>query len=271
MKKRSLCATTLIAALGLSLVGATTAAASTGVVGNSVVSSGSVEVTQGEAGGGGDTKDPENPTTPITPDPGEVTTPTETGTLIIQAVSNLYFDGITTGTDAVTTYARANTSTDANGPISRGAYVQWTDIRNDQRGYTLTAALTTQFTKVGGTETLQGATISYNNGIMNSSYDVGIWPEAGMLSSFTLDESGDSATVVDTGTVAADALTGKGEYFVEYGQSADWVADDHLGANKGVTDSADTSVSLFVPRNTVGLMTTGDYAAEVTWTIAVQP
>ncbi|MHC5372854.1 WxL domain-containing protein [Enterococcus sp. LJL120] len=271
MKKRSLCATTLIAALGLSLVGATTAAASTGVVGNSVVSSGSVEVTQGEAGGGDDTKDPENPTVPIKPDPGEVTTPEETGTLIIQAVSNLYFDGITTGTDAITTYARANTSTDANGSISRGAYVQWTDIRNDERGYTLTAALTKQFTKASGTEELTGATVTYNNGIMNSAQDVGIWPESGMLSSFELDESGQAKTVVNTGTVAADALTGKGEYFVEYGQSADWVADDHVGANKGVTDSANTSVSLFVPKTTRSIMTTGTYEAEVTWTIAVQP
>lgn len=270
MKTRYLCATTLIAALGLSLISGATANA-TETIDSSVDAKGNVTIIQGEAGGGEDTKDPEDPIEPIVPDPGEVTTNPDKGTLIIQAVSNLNFGPISTGTTTQTEYARAVSLKDADGDAPRGAYVQWSDLRDTERSYSLTAELETQFTKDGGTEKLTGSTIDYTNGIMNSEQDKTIWPEKEMKSSFQLTETGGSEKVVTTGTVEPDTLTGKGEYFVEYGQSDSWDAAAHVGANKGLAGSADESVQLTIPQKTVATMTTGDYEAVVTWTLSVTP
>lgn len=272
MKTRRLCATTLIAALAMSLISGTTANAATGVVGGSLDSKGTVTIKQGEAGGGEDTKDPEDPAKPIKPDPGEVTTNDDTGTLIIQAVSNLQFGDIETGTTAKTSYAKEVDAKDEDdAAIKRGAYVQWSDLRDTARSYSLSAAMTKQFTKTSSTETLAGSTIDYTNGIMNSEQPLALWPETGMLTSFQLTEDGASKKVVSTGTVGTGALTGKGEYFVEYGQSAGWAPASHLGANKGVADTANKAVQLTIPQATVATMTTGNYEAVVTWTLSVEP
>ncbi|MDH6363793.1 hypothetical protein M2139_000630 [Enterococcus sp. PF1-24] len=271
MKVKSLCASVLVAALGMTLIANGTVEAASGNVGGSLDSKGTVEIIQGEVGGGEDTKDPEKPGSEVTVDPDEVTTNEDTGTLLIQAVSNLQFGTIETGTTAKTANAKAVTLTDkaTSAAVTRGAYVQWSDIRSGDYGYTLTAELTKQFTKTDdATQVLNAATIDFANGIMNSDQGVANWPEANMLSSLQLTEDGGSQTVVTTNS---SDKKGKGEYFIEYGQSATWDANNHVGANKGSANTADSSVTLTVPATTVASMVVGDYEADITWTLSVNP
>ncbi|WP_314060616.1 WxL domain-containing protein [uncultured Vagococcus sp.] len=269
MKIQQVLTTVTIASLGLVLL-APNALAATGVVGGNLPSAGTVTVKEGEAGGGEDKKDPEDPDKEVETDPGEVTENPDTGSLIIQAVSNLRFGEIKTGVTAQTPFAKptmikpVDDSGVAGTAVERGNYIQWADIRGGETnfGYTLSAALTQQFVNDADAE-LTASTISFNNGMMNSSATYANWGNLDKTA-FVLSEEGGSQNVV---TADKDTKKGKGEYFVEFGQSAAWDTANHPGTG-GQANTAANSVQLTVPKATASTMAVGDYEGIVTWTLA---
>ena len=263
MKFQKILSTALVASLGLTLLAPNALAAS------ELGSKGTVTVKEGTAGGGEDSKDPEDPDKEVEVDEEEVTTNPDKGSLIIQAVSNLRFGEIETGVVAQTPFATATMvkPLDEDGKpmdaVERGNYIQWADIRGgDNFGYTLTAELTQQFKNDSDAE-LKAAKISFANGMMNSSADYANWAKLDRAA-FELSEDGGSINVVSADQAAKQ---GKGEYFVEFGQSANWDATNHPDG-QGQADTAAESVQLTVPKATASTMATGDYEAVVTWTLA---
>lgn len=279
MKLRSLCAATLVAAFGVAVVGTSTAEAAP----NELASKGKVTVIEGITDGNdGNKEDPEKPTEPIV-DPGgeEITGNPDGGSLVIQVVSNMDFGSIERSTSAVTKSAKAveiegavtdpvtgEVVLDANGKAqgdgvvrSRGQYVQWADLRKDTTsGYTLSAKMTQQFKEAGGAE-LTGATIEYSNGIINSA-SLGTW---GKIDKTMFELNATDSVVVASATGAG---VGKGVYFVEYGQSTDYV--DAAGT-ANPTDTTGNSVFLKVPAATASSVPTDvQYNAVVTWTLTAE-
>ncbi len=269
MKFQKILTTAAVASLGMVLL-APNALAASGVVGGDLSSKGTVTVEEGEAGGGKDKKDPEDPDKEVETDPGEVTENENTGSLIIQAVSNLRFGTINTGVTAQTPFATptmvkpVDESGIAGAAVERGNYIQWADIRGGETnfGYTLSAELTQQFKNQADAE-LKASTISFNNGMMNSSADYDSWGNLAQTT-FVLSEEGGSQNVV-----TADKATkkGKGEYFVEFGQSSNWDTSSHPGA-VGTAGTAGSSVQLTVPKATASTMAVDDYEGIITWTLA---
>lgn len=254
---------TLIATLGLALCSTTVLAAP-----GELISDGKVEVTEGTAGGTEENpKDPEDPEKEVEPKEPIIVNP-DKGSLVIQAVTALDFEKIETGVSKINKTAKEVTVNQVEGEkeVNRGHFVQWTDIRSsDNFGYTLKAELTKQFTNEsaeGASNTLDGSSITYSNGMMNSLANFEYWGNLDKPT-FELTEEG-SVNVV---TADGKDKVGKGEYFVEFGQSDDWNSEDHPSGNGGVAGTAKDSVELTVPAATASTMATGDYVAEITWTL----
>ncbi|MHC5372736.1 WxL domain-containing protein [Enterococcus sp. LJL120] len=221
--------------------------------------------------------DPENPGESIDPNNPEITPGENPGSLGITNVSRLNFGTIKTATKAVKTYAEPLVvGTDSGGnDILRGALVQFGDTRGTNEGYTVTAAMTRQFTfytldtnndlVFDGTKTLAGSTITYTNGIMETRADNMAQPGT-MSTSLTPISFGDSIDVV-----TATQNQGAGTYILEFGQSANYDGSNTVTGMTGVADSADSSVILDVPAATASSMTLGTYSADITWTITAGP
>ncbi|MFD2307954.1 WxL domain-containing protein [Enterococcus termitis] len=208
--------------------------------------------------------DPEKPGETI--DPGEeITVNPNGGPITIDAVSNLDFGEQTIGVSptAQTYKAAALVTKDASAnDITRGHFVQWTDKRaGNDHTYEIRANLTQQFKN--GTNLLNGATIAYSNGMLNSDMPVANWPTA-TPKNLVLTEDGGSQQVFDN--TASTGAIGLGTYTAEFGQSA---ADVTNVRNDVSTGLAGDSVVLTVP---AGLsISTGTYQADVTWSIEYTP
>lgn len=253
MKIQNLCASTLVAMIGITVLGGATP---TFAAPNELTSPGKVSITEGTAGGNpNQTIDPEDPTQILpTPDEG---TPQENvngdkGSLIIEKTTELDFGEIQTAANNVKSAAKSMSFSSEGNTKKRGAYVQWADVRSGGTyGYTITAQLSSQFKS--GANTLKGSTIDFTNGVVTTSNeDKTIIPSS--TSAFQLTEvENDAKTVV---TASKDAKQGKGRFIMEFGQS------------NGQQDTTANSVFLTVPANTASNMAMGDYTATVTWKIA---
>lgn len=259
MKVRSLCASTLLAVFGVSILGTASPvfAATT-----ELDSTGNVTVEEGTAGGDNQgTVDPENPSEVLPkPDPntpGENTNP-DTGSLVIEKTTNLDFGSIKTSANTVTSNAKPMSF--AGGEKTRGAYVQWADVRaGGTYGYTITAQLSQQFTS--GSNVLSAATIDFSNGMIAAQGDNTNVGPSNSLTAFQLTEDADDAKPVVT--ASKTAKEGKGRYVMEFGQSASSTA--------GTPETETNSVLLTVPAATASNMAVGDYTAKVTWKITAAP
>ncbi|MGM0220115.1 WxL domain-containing protein [Enterococcus sp. AZ126] len=261
MKARSLCATTLVAILGVTVVGT---ASPVSAAPTELDSTGNVTVEEGTAGGGEQgTIDPEHPDQTLpTPDPdspGENTNP-DTGSLVIEKTTNLDFGTIKTSANAVTSFAKPMSF--ETGAKVRGAYVQWADVRaGGTYGYTVTAQLSSQFKDSTGTNVLTGSTIDFSNGMIAAQSDNTNPIPSSAQTAFQLTEAAnDAKTIV---TASKDQKEGKGRFIMEFGQS-----EDSPTGTKG-TDA--NSVKLTVPAATASNMAVTDYTATVTWKITAAP
>lgn len=259
MKVKTLCASALLAVLGVSTIGTTVFAADGSEAAKQLTGTGTVKVEEGTTDPTVDpVPNPTDPTKPLDPDK-EKPTPSDStndnkGPLSITRVTNLDFGTVKTSSKDVTEYAKGVTWAPKDGTTEAGSklgnYVVFSDIRSDASGYTVKAALTQQFTGKDSGSTLDNSTITFTNGkIFGTSSESNGAPTA--ESSFTIADS--NAVLVAT----AGADQGKGTYMVEYG---------HKDAEAG-TDTTDESVQLKIPGATASKMTKDTYTAVITWTI----
>ena len=255
MKARSLCAASLVAILGVTVLGSASPALAAPT---ELESKGKVTVVEGTAGGdGSETVDPEKPGEVLpTPDPEspEENTNPDKGSLVIEKTTDLDFGSIETSADAVSNFAKPMTF--EGGTKTRGAYVQWADVRaGGVFGYTVTAQLTSQFTS--GSNVLTGSTIDFSNGLAVAKGDNTNAIPSNVLTGFQLtDAANDAKTVV---TADQTKQEGKGRYIMEFGQSST--------SENGTPGTDANSVKLTVPASTASNMAVGDYTATVTWKI----
>lgn len=262
MKSRKIYSTALLAILGVSTLGAPLLASAEAEA-KELTSKGTVTVEEGTAGGTDQpTVDAEDPTKPL-PEPDK-DSPKEnknedTGSLIIERTTDLNFGTIKTSANDVEAFAAPMKF--ESGAKTRGAYVQWADVRaGGTYGYTVTAELTKQFTS--GENVLKGSLIDFSNGIVaaqtqdNDATAASKAVPSNVKTSFTLSESNGAQTVV---TADKDKKEGKGRLTMEFGQSAE--------SKTGTPSTDDKSVKLTVPASTATDMVKGDYEAEITWKI----
>ncbi|UUV99465.1 WxL domain-containing protein [Vagococcus luciliae] len=264
MKARKIYSTALLAVLGVSTLGAPLLASAEA---GSLTSKGSVKVEEGTAGGTDTpTVDPENPgetlPDPDPDSPGENKNP-DTGSLVLERTTDLNFGTIKTSANDVEAFAAPVTFNDK--AKTRGAYVQWADVRaGGTYGYTVQAQLTKQFTS--GANVLKGATLDFSNGMVaaqaqtNDSTAMSQAVPGNVKNAFTLtDTDGAEGPAVTVVTADKTAKEGKGRLTMEFGQSAD--------SKTGTPSTDDKSVKLTVPAATATDMVKGDYEAEVKWSI----
>ncbi|MGX4685930.1 WxL domain-containing protein [Vagococcus sp. JNUCC 83] len=264
MKARKLYSSALLAVLGVTALG-TPLLVSAEPSATELTSKGSVKVEEGSAGGKDQpTVDPENPDKPLPkPDPESPNENTNenSGALTIEKTTDLDFGTIKTSANDVEAFAKPMSF--ESGSKTRGAYVQWADVRaGGTYGYKVTAELTKQFTS--GENVLKGSTIDFANGLISvqkqendSTANSNIVP-SNVQTGFKLDESSGAVAVV---TADKSKKEGKGRLVMEFGQSKDYTSQ---GEDKA-TDNK--SVKLTVPAATATDMVKGDYEAEVTWKI----
>ncbi|MGX4687038.1 WxL domain-containing protein [Vagococcus sp. JNUCC 83] len=262
MKARKIAALTLLTAI----VGGATIP----LTANAAESNGKVTVGAGEIKPDDPMVDPEKPNTEpgITPDTPGVHPGANKGPLGITNTTDLIFDKISTGNSIITRDAHALELADKT---KRGQLVTWSDLRGSNAGYTITAAMTKQFSLADDSKKLGGATLTYTNPLLETkTINKDIAPSlTSQASSFVLGEDGTAVEVVN-----AAAGKGAGTYVLEFGQSADYDANNAVLGNDAIQKGVDTtanSVKLTVPAATAASMTLGDYIATVTWTIASTP
>ena len=251
MRTRSLCALSLATILGVTFAGGATASADA----LQLDSTGTVIVTEGQITPEDPTPDPENPDKPL-PDNPDIPVNPDSGSLIIQRVSNMDFGTIKTSGSAVT--ANAKPIEIAAGE-TRGAIVGWSDVRaGGTFGYTITAELSQQFTGATATNVLTGSTIDYSNGmVVTSTENTNVVP-SNALTAFQLTADGGAKTVV---TADKEKKEGKGTYVMEFGQSAKYEGTEGTAGTDG------TAVKLTVPAATASNMALDTYTAKVTWKV----
>lgn len=254
MKVRTLSSAAIVAALTLGALSPMTALAdateldSTGTV---IVEEGGEEEIPG-------TVDPENPDKELPdpdPDGPDENENPDLAALMIEKTTDLDFGTIKTSGSDVTAHA-APMSFDS-GATTRGAYVQWRDIRSSSAyGYTISAQMTQQFTS--GSDILTASTIAYGNGMaVAQEGNTNIAPST-VATGFEL-ELGVSQPVI---VADKDAKEGKGRYTIEFGQSSDYTGTE------GTAGTDAESVTLTVPSVTASNMAVGTYTAIVKWSIA---
>ncbi|MDA9470674.1 WxL domain-containing protein [Enterococcus sp. 5H] len=255
MKLTTLSSAAIVAALAIGALAPTAAFADA----TSLNSTGTVTVEEGgtdpdeedsgtidpEPDGDGDGTLPE----PNPDGPGEEPNP-DRGPLMIEKVTNLEFGTIKTSANEVTAFAAPMLFGEGDDAMTRGAYVQWRDIRaGGTFGYTVTAEMSQQFTGKD-TNKLAGATIDFSNGFMTAQIDNTNKAPSLTAPAFQLTEDGAATTVV---TANAAAEEGKGRYIMAFGDSR-----EETDAN---------SVKLTVPASTASNMAVDEYVAKVTWKV----
>lgn len=248
MKAKTLCA----AVLSTLILGGTVASAAPG---DPMTTNGKVTVEEGVIDPDTGVVDPEIPGEVLPDLPDIETNPNpDMGPLEISHAPAFSFGTVKTSTAAVSAFAAANTWENSEGVTqSRGAVLQFGDLRTDANGYTVNAKMTKQFTQ--GANELTGSTITLTNPLSNTAEgSTGTKPkfEDSVLLSFN-----ESALVA---TAANADKAGKGLWTVEYGSST----------NVSATDTTATSVELLIPANTASSMAGGDYVADVEWSIVAE-
>lgn len=255
MKLRTLCAAALVATF---VGGAAVSAAPL----DPMDTTAKVTVENGKIDPGDGVTDPEIPDTklPVVPEIKPNPNP-EMGALEISHAPNLDFGKIKTATKEVKSFAAATEFTDsASVKQRRGSIIQFGDLRTDANGYTVTAALTTQFTQ--GSNKLGGATITFANPYSATAAGAtGAKPSN--IAGFTLGEADSTYGGAQHVVSAKDVVNeGKGMWTVEYG-SSELVSPGN--------DTTGKSVELAVPANTASSMAGGNYEAIITWTMSATP
>lgn len=273
MKLTTKCATALVALMAVSTLGgglASAADTATSFAGTGKVTVGEAEDTEDPDG---KTVDPEEKDDKGTPDEIDVNNKTK-GPIKVEQVSQLNFGNIQGKAGAIQTFAQPVLFTkDSEGkelttPKKRGALVQFADVRSDVYGYTLTAAMTQQFSNTDKSKQLGGASITYKSPMLKAGTgNENIAPEA-ISSTFTLAEDGAASTVL---TADKTKQEGKGRYTLEFGQSSDYNSQTPGAGQNGTAGSLDESVALNIPTNTASNMAKGNYDAKITWSVVVAP
>lgn len=253
MKLRTLSSAALIAALTIGALSPMAAFAAP----EELDSTGTVTVEEGGDEEIPGTVDPENPDEilpEVDPDgPGETINP-DLGALMIEKTTDLEFGTIKTSASEVTAFAAPVSFNE--GATTRGAYVQWRDIRaGGTFGYTVTAELTQQFTGTSS-NALNGSTIDFSNGLIAAQGDNTNTIPSNVATGFQLTEGSGAKTVV---TASQTAEEGKGRYVMEFGQSAT--------STSGTPGTDADSVKLTVPAATASNMAVDTYTAKVTWKV----
>ncbi|MFD1901110.1 WxL domain-containing protein [Enterococcus termitis] len=250
MKFTTLSSAAIVAALTIGALAPTVALADT----TELDSTGTVKVEEGGDEESPGIIDPENPDEilpPVNPEPGEVVNP-DLGALMIERTSNLDFGTIKTSANEVTAFAAPASFGEGEEATTRGAYVQWRDIRaGGIFGYTVTAELSQQFTGTG-TNKLTGATIDFSNGFVAAQGDNTNSIPSNTATAFQLTESSGAFDVI-----TADQEEGKGRFLMAFGKNEDG------------TDG--NSVKLTIPAATASNMAEDDYVAKVTWKVVAAP
>lgn len=252
MKAKTLCA----AVLSTLILGGTVASAAPG---DPMTTNGNVNVENGKVDPDGGVTDPEKPDEKL-PELPEIIVPNpnpDMGPLEISHAPALQFGTVKTSTKEVSAFAAANKFTDAAGEEqSRGALLQFGDLRTDANGYTVNAKMTKQFTQTAGTAELTGSTITFTN-----PYSATAVGSTGTTPGFeaTVKLEFDQSALVATAGNADKA--GKGMWTVEYGSST----------NVNAEDTTANSVKLLIPAYTASSMAGGDYQADIEWSITAAP
>lgn len=194
---------------------------------------------------------PTNPVDPTDPNTDKPVTPTDphdpstNGPLSIDYVSNLYFGEQKTTGSEMTYHADLDHMKDSTGKdIDRPNFVQVTDKRGSNAGWSLTVTQDSQF-KNGDNE-LAGATLKLANATLSTAND-GTAPSAAPT---TIELSVGTAVPV----MAAKANEGTGTWLDRFGK------DEEEGK---------TSISLTVPGDTKKVQ--GEYTTSLTWTLTDTP
>ena len=224
--------------------------------------------------GNGTIVDPEKPGTSDPKDPNDVNENKKPGTLKIERVSNLNFGTIAPSTTDVVVPAAPLALADGT---TRGAVVQFADVRTDVYGYTVQVKMQKQFTKTESGKAdrvLKGSTITFNNGFVRSEIaSENNMPTASNLSNIVVGEDKDAVEIVKASNSSTDEQ-GKGRYVLEFGQSPEFDATalgDIQTIGTGTKDTAKDAVKLTVPASTASNMQKGTYTSTVRWSIAAIP
>lgn len=271
MKFKTLSAVALLAVVGVATTAPALASASSTLPTPSATvqnSNGKLEVDKGSVnpdGGVVNPEKPEGPKVPTSPDGPVIPNPNvlDKG---IAAVSALDFGKITVGTP--TAAAKGVPGTVDGVDTTLGNLVSFGDLSGTYTGYTITAAMSQQFTHGTDSSKLKGATITYTNPLLKTdgSGTISTAPLAsGVLAAAAADgvSAGPSVTFV-----SAKAKEGAGNWTLEFGQSAEYKVN---GAAVASTGTAETSVNLAIPQAVANSMTAGTYTAVVTWTMGATP
>lgn len=254
MKTKTLCSVALLTLLGVSLAAPAVANAEA----KSLPTNGKIKFT--EDNDPKDIVDPENPEKPVVDPKEPIIENKDRGSFSIDAVTELNFgeDKVKAFASNPEYFAAAIPVTTADGDVTRGNFVQFTDVRGvANHKYKVSAQLSKQFEANANAGTfLKSATIDYSNAAITSTDPAAQWPVT-TVAGFQLKAdaagtgAGDSVTVIDN----TDASKGIGTYTIEFGQYGD-----------GTADKTAESVKLTVPNTNVLLA--DEYTAEITWTIA---
>lgn len=192
--------------------------------------------------------DPENPGNPVTPvDPTNPIAPGTSGPLSIDFASNFNFGRQVISSQDKTYYAAAQKVTLSDGvtTVERPNYIQVTDNRGTEEGWTLNVKQNEVFTStVDSTHSLPGAIITIKNINVNTSSASAI--PSTVASSIILNTS--QKTVM-----AAAVGEGAGTYVAKYGNLS----------------AANTSVELFIPGSITKYAET--YKTTLIWTLTDTP
>ncbi len=248
MKAKTLCA----AVLSTLVLGGTVASAAPG---DPMTTNGNVKVENGKVDPKPGVTDPEKPDEKLPELPEVKPNPNpDMGPLEISHAPEFKFGVIQTATTDVSAFAAANKFTTDEGEQSRGAILQFGDLRTDANGYTVNAKMTKQFTQ--GANELTGATITLTNPwSATAAGATGTTPGFETKVELAYNESALVATAE-----SADKA-GKGMWAVEYGSST----------NVSAEDTTANSVQLLVPANTASSMAGGDYVSDIEWSITAAP
>ncbi|EGO2744203.1 WxL domain-containing protein [Enterococcus faecalis] len=190
--------------------------------------------------------DPTDPDKPVTPDePGESTS----GPLSIDHVSNLHFGEQIISAKSKTYYANLEKVTMDGNKIDVPNYVQITDKRGSNEGWTLTVKQDTQFTTTEdvAAKELKGAVLKLNNTQVQTTTDNKA-KKPTPTTEIALEPGGDALPVL-----VANKDEGMGLWTGSFG-------DENTAAK---------SVSLSVPGESAKYET--NYSTELTWNLASTP
>lgn len=278
MKLSTKSAAALIALLAASTVGGSVVSAAT--KGEEAVTDGKVQV--GDATDTKDDKvhtlDPETKGYLVNPGEGQMFVQGQEGPMKIERAPHFQFGKIEPQANdiiksaATFDYQKKDTNKADETPkeerVTRGAIIQFADVRNDKFGYNITASMSQQFK--ADDKFLTGSTITLNNGILKAEEGNGNkTPELIKDMDVVLKAGDENTSGPAIKILQAGADQGKGRFAIEYGQSDKFdPADPAAGKGAaGLNNSAKDAVKLFVPNSTASNMAKGDYVAKITWTI----